>query len=159
MTKTNTKLTEVITTEESPSYKRQRMLEVRQIVANAVKNNQRVDQLGFTGTDIARSQIALQDLLDKERQKHSRARHHILNLKDDTMFLSDVMQMTQTGMMMIISDLSAKVLHQDKMLNAAHDECFRLASGWHDAMKSQYEMQTENAALKTSLKVALRDAV
>lgn len=158
MTKTTAKLTEVITTEESPSYKRQRMLEVRQIVANAVKNNQRVDQLGFTGTDIARSQIALQDLLDKERQKHSRARHHILNLKDDTMFLSDVMQMTQTGMMMIISDLSAKVLHQDKMLNAAHDECHRLASGWQDSMKSQYQTQTENAALKTTLKAAMRDA-
>ncbi|ACL81372.1 hypothetical protein [Sulfitobacter phage EE36phi1] len=158
MTKTTAKLTKVITTEESPSYKRQRMLEVRQIVANAVNNNQRVDQLGFTGTDIARSQIALQDLLDKERQKHSRARHHILNLKDDTIFLSDVMQMTQTGMMMIISDLSAKVLHQDKILNAAHDECHRLASGWQDAMKSQYQTQTENAALKTTLKAAMRDA-
>ena len=62
MTKTTTKLTEVVTTEESPGYKRQRMLEVRQIIANAVKNNQRVDQLGFTGTDIAHSQIALQEL-------------------------------------------------------------------------------------------------
>ena len=158
MTKTTAKMTEVITTEESPSYKRQRMLEVRQIVANAVKNNQRVDQLGFTGTDIARSQIALQDLLDKERQKHSRARHHILNLKDDTMFLSDVMQMTQTGMMMIISDLSAKVLHQDKMLNMAHDECHRLASGWQNSIQTQYQIQDENAALKTTLKAAMRDA-
>ena len=158
MTKTTTKMTEVVTTEESSSYKRQRMLEVRQIVANAVKNNQRVDQLGFTGTDIARSQIALQDLLDKERQKHSRARHHILNLKEDTMFLSGAMQMTHTAMMMIISDLSAKVLEQDKMLNAAHDECYRLSSGWHDAIKTQYQMQTENAALKTTLKAAMRDA-
>lgn len=158
MTKTTEKLTEIITTEETPSYKRQRMLEVRQIVANAVKNNQRVDQLGFTGTDIARSQIALQDLLDKERQKHSRARHHILNLKNETMFLSDIMQMTQTGMMMIISDLSAKVQHQDKMLNAAHDECHRLASGWQDTMKSKYEIETQNAALKTTLKAAMRDA-
>lgn len=157
MTKTTEKLTEIITTEETPSYKRQRMLEVRQIVANAVKNNQRIDQLGFTGTDIARSQIALQDLLDKERQKHSRARHHILNLKDETMFLSDIMQMTQTGMMMIISDLSAKVQHQDKMLNAAHDECHRLASGWQDTMKSKYEIETQNAALKTTLKAAMRD--
>lgn len=158
MTKTTEKLTEIITTEETPSYKRQRMLEVRQIVANAVKNNQRVDQLGFTGTDIARSQIALQDLLDKERQKHSRARHHILNLKNETMFLSDIMQMTQTGMMMIISDLSAKIQHQDKMLNAAHDECHRLASGWQDTMKSKYEIETQNAALKTTLKAAMRDA-
>lgn len=157
MTKTTEKLTEIITTEETPSYKRQRMLEVRQIVANAVKNNQRVDQLGFTGTDIARSQIALQDLLDKERQKHSRARHHILNLKDETMFLSDIMQMTQTGMMMIISDLSAKVQHQDKMLNAAHDECHRLASGWQDTMKSKYEIETQNTALKITLKAAMRD--
>lgn len=158
MTKTTAKLTEVVTTEETPSYKRQRMLEVRQIVANAVKNNQRVDQLGFTGTDIARSQIALQDLLDKERQKHSRASHHILNLKNDTMFLSDVMQMTQTGMMMIISDLSAKVSDQDKMLNAAHDEYHRMSYDWQDSMKREYQMQTENDALKTTLKAIMRGA-
>ena len=158
MTKTTAKLSEVVTTEESPSYKRQRMLEVRQIVTNAVKNNQRVDQLGFTGTDIARSQIALQDLLDKERQKHSRARHHILNLKDDTMFLSDVMQKNQSALMMLISDLSAKVLEQDQMLNAAHDEYHRMSADWQDSIKRQYEMQTENAALKTTLKAAMRDA-
>lgn len=158
MTKTTAKLTEVVTTEESPSYKRQRMLEVRQIVANAVKNNQRVDQLSFTGTDIARSQIALQDLLDKERQKHSRARHHILNLKNETMFLCDVMQMTKTGMMMVISDLSDKVLEQDEMLNAAHDEYHRMSYDWQDSMKREYQMQTENAALKTTLKAAMRDA-
>ena len=157
MTKTTAKLTEVITTEESPSYKRQRMLEVRQIVANAVKNNQRVDQLGFTGTDIARSQIALQDLLDKERQKHSRARHHILNLKNANMFLSNDMQMTQTGMMMVISDLSDKVLQQDKMLNAAHDEYHRMSYDWLDTKKKQYQMQDEYAALKNTLKVVMRD--
>jgi hypothetical protein len=158
MTKNTTKLTEVITTEESPSYKRKRMLEVRQIVANAVKKNQRVDQLGFTGTDIARSQIALQDLLDKEREKHSRARHYILNLKDDTMLLSDTMQMTQTSMMMLISDLSGKVLHQEKMLNTAHEDCRRLISDWEHSIKNQGIMHTENTALKTTLKALMRDA-
>lgn len=157
MTKTKTQ-TEIALTEESPSYKRKRMLEVRQMVANAVKNNQRVDQLGFTGSDIARSQIALQDLLDKERQKHSRARHHILNLKDESLFLSDIMNMTQQDMMMVIGELSNKVLQQDQQLQSAHDECHRLASGWQDAIKSQYQTQTENAALKTTLKAAMRDA-
>jgi hypothetical protein len=158
MTKTNVKLTEIITTEESPSYKRKRMLEVRQIVANAVKNGQRVDQLGFTGTDVARSQIALQDLLDKERQKHSRARHHILNLKDETMAVYDMMDITQAGMTMMLSVMSSKIMEQQRIIDTAHNECHRLAVGWNDTIQQNYQMQTENSALKTTLKATLRDA-
>lgn len=158
MTKTNVKLTEIVTTEESPSYKRKRMLEVRQIVANAVKNGQRVDQLGFTGTDVARSQIALQDLLDKERQKHSRARHHILNLKGETMAVYDIMDITQAGMTMMLSAMSSKIIEQQHIIDAAHGECHRLAVIVDQNMKDTYQMQTENAALKTTLKAAMRDA-
>lgn len=78
MTKAKTSnVTSMVATEESPTYKRQRMKEVRSIVARAVKQNKRVDQLGFEGTDIPRAMIALQDLLTKTQERHKKATDHV----------------------------------------------------------------------------------
>lgn len=158
MSKTQTKsraLTSVASTEESPSYKRQRMKEVRALVARAVVNNQRVDLMGFEGTDIARSQIALQDLLSKEQEKHSRARGHIMNLKEDTMFLAEIMEVSVTGMMITIGGLADQVESKQHMLNNAHDECHRLAVGWDAAMKENCQLQMDKDGLKTALRATL----
>ena len=79
MTKTKQKdnVTSMVATEESTSYKKKRMKEVRTMVARAVKNNQRVDLMDFTGTDVPRVMIALQDLLTKAQERHQKATNHI----------------------------------------------------------------------------------
>lgn len=151
----STQLTTVESTEESPSYKRKRMKEVRAIVARAVANNKRVDLIGFEGTDIARSQIALQDLLSKEQEKHTRARGHIMNYKTGTDFLSDVLEMTVAGMDMMVSQTAAENQHLSAMLNNAHDECHRLACGWEETMKENYQIKTDNEGLKLALKATI----
>jgi hypothetical protein len=69
---------------------RTRMKEIRNMVAKAHKQGQRIDLMGFTGDDIARSQIALQDLLTKEQMKHAKAREHILDYKEVTDTLAEV---------------------------------------------------------------------
>lgn len=73
----STNVTSMVSTEESPEFKRRRMKEVRTMVARAVKNGKRVDLMGFEGTDIARSQIALQDLLSKAQERHQKATNHL----------------------------------------------------------------------------------
>lgn len=90
MTKTKPQLTEITTTEESPSLKRQRMKEVRTIVARAVKQNKRVDQIGFTGSDIARSQIALQDLLSKSQERHKKATERLASFNQMDLTITKV---------------------------------------------------------------------
>lgn len=85
-----TQLTEVVSTEESPSFKRQRMKEVRTMVARAVKQNKRIDLMGFTGSDIARSQIALQDLLSKSQERHKKATERLATANQMGLAIADV---------------------------------------------------------------------
>lgn len=79
MTKTN--VTTMVTTTETPTFKKARMKAVRALVAKAVKTDQRVDLLGFEGTDIPRAMIALQDLLTKEKDRHKRATEHLAYIR------------------------------------------------------------------------------
>lgn len=89
--KTKPQLTEVTTTEESPSFKRERMKEVRTIVARAVKHNKRIDLMEFTGSDIARSQIALQDLLTKSQERHKKATELVASNNQMGLHIADAM--------------------------------------------------------------------
>ena len=87
MSKTQTKSMTVV--DVNP---RVRMKEVRRQVAAAHKQGKRIDLMGFTGDDIARSQIALQDLLSKEQEKHARARGHIVDQKEIIGIISEMSQ-------------------------------------------------------------------
>lgn len=88
MSKTKTKSHELTLAGVDP---RVRMKEVRSMVALAHKQNVRVDLMEFTGDDVARSQIALQDLLSKEQAKHSAARKHIIDRNEA---ISSIAEMT-----------------------------------------------------------------
>ena len=88
MSKTKTKSKELTLAQVDPGV---RMKEVRAAVAHAHKQGKRVDLMGFTGDDIARSQIALQDLLTKEQEKHSKARDHIVEHKEAIQALGEMM--------------------------------------------------------------------
>lgn len=84
-------VTSMVTTEETTEYKKRRMKEVRTIVARAVKQNKRVDQLGFEGTDIPRAMIALQDLLTKTQERHKKATDHVASVAQMNDFFSLIM--------------------------------------------------------------------
>jgi len=90
---------------------RVRMKEVRRMVAAAHKQGKRIDLMGFTGDDIARSQIALQDLLDREKERHARARDHIVEQKEVILIIA---QMTA-----LISNSSIETLlrYQDEKVD------------------------------------------
>lgn len=108
MSKTKTKSMTVV--DVNP---RVRMKEVRRMVAAAHKQGNRIDLMGLTGDDIARSQIALQDLLSKEQEKHARARGHIV---DQKLFIDNIIEMSNT-----ISNHSLERLltDQDRMADLA----------------------------------------
>lgn len=158
--KTKTKPTAVAqlpATEESKDFKRKRMLQVRREVANAVKNGKRVDLMGYEGTDIARSQIALQDLLDSERKSHAKARGHIIALKDASMMVANILEHTIIGFTDEIDRMTEDQVATSRMLDNAHDECHRLATGWQGAVQENYTLKTDNEGLKLALKGVLRD--
>ena len=149
--------TAVTTTDESQSYKRQRMLEVRQMVAKAVKNNTRVDLMGFTGTDIARSQIALQDLLSKEQEKHAKAGDHIVSLKTDLEIFNTGLNVMIAHLKAIIEGQSEQLKVQDQKIYTLESNCNELAMILDSTMRSQHKTETTNLALKTTLKELIHD--
>lgn len=128
-----TKSQELVVVEETNEYKKKRMREVRQMVAKAVANNQRVDLMGFEGSDIARSQIALQDLLTKEREKHTRARGHIINMKDETFMLATFLSLTTEA----VTTLTQQMIQDDHVIRAMEGDNQRLADGWQKTIEEK----------------------
>lgn len=127
-----TNVTSITSTEESPSYKRQRMKEVRTLVARAVKKNKRVDQMGFEGTDIPRAMIALQDLLSKTQERHHKATNHISAFNTMRDFLASMLKESTANIINMqgrIGELSSALYNERMshantsiMLNQAHNE-------------------------------------
>jgi hypothetical protein len=97
-TKTKSQSIALVDTAEDP---RVRMKEVRAMVKLAHKQNIRVDLMDFNRPDTARSQIALQDMLAKEQEKHAKARGLIINLKMviQEIMLSQIMVVGENGRM------------------------------------------------------------
>lgn len=108
MSKTQTKSMTIV--DVNP---RVRMKEVRRQVAAAHKQGKRIDLMGFTGDDIARSQIALQDLLSKEQEKHARARGHIVDQKKIIGIISEISQFVANH------SLERLLTDQDRMADLA----------------------------------------
>ncbi|AWY09379.1 hypothetical protein vBRpoPV13_22 [Ruegeria phage vB_RpoP-V13] len=122
-TKTST-VTSMIPTEESPSFKKKRMKEVRTMVARAHKQGKRIDQMGFEGTDIPRAMIALQDLLTKTQERHKKATEHIAfaqNMGEAVSFIMNHQTSTLLEMQMKIGQLSMELSVQNQHLQAAHE--------------------------------------
>jgi len=118
-TKTST-VTSMVPIEESPSFKRQRMKEVRTMVARAHKQGKRIDQMGFEGTDIPRAMIALQDLLSKTQERHRKASQHISmanHIGEGVAMILDFAANTQVDMQARIGELSM-ALHNEQMSHA-----------------------------------------
>lgn len=135
MSKTQTKSMTVV--DVNP---RVRMKEIRRQVAAAHKQGKRIDLMGFTGDDIARSQIALQDLLTKEQEKHSKARNHIVNQKIIITILTEMSQ--------FISNHSAERLLRDQQHMTDLATALRKEQELHGmANQAVNELINENARL------------
>lgn len=145
MSKTQTKTKSMTIVDVDP---RVRMKEVRRQVAAAHKQGKRIDLMGFTGDDIARSQIALQDLLSKEQEKHQRARGHIVDQKEIIYAI--------TQMSMMISDHATESLLRDQGDKADLGQALRKERNLHAlANAAVKELLTENEQLTADLEAAM----
>lgn len=160
MSKTQTKSTDLELTpvQESQSYKRLRMSDVRQIVAASHKQGKRIDLMGFSGDDIARSQIALQDLLSKEQEKHAKARGHIVDMKDIIITLGELMNFIgESSIERMIKDQEklgnlTQALNQERQLHVMANNTVHELLGQNQTLTSELEdtMNTLRVALNGS---------
>lgn len=106
----------LVDSEESKSFKKQRMLEVRAAVAHALKHNKRVDEMGFTGTDIPRAMIALQDEVMKTRERHHKATKHISVARRQVSNIFPMVTTVIAGQTAALMDMAEELQIRDKML-------------------------------------------
>ena len=121
-----TKTMELVSTEESKSYKKQRMLEIRSIVARALKANKRIDLMDFTGTDIPRVIVALQDEVMKARERHTRATKHICNARQDMQIVMPIVKATIQMQGMMINQMAQELDVQAERVEHAHEQSISL---------------------------------
>lgn len=127
---------------------RVRMKEVRALVAKAHKQGQRIDLMGFEGDDIARSQIALQDLLSNEQKRHAKARGHIVDQKKTIQIIGE--------MMAFISDHSTERLLRDQERMAQYATALRREQKLHGmANDAVAELMTDNEQLTADLEATM----
>jgi len=107
MSKTKTKM-ELVDTSESTEFKKTRMKEIRAMVSNALKKNQRIDLMDFTGTDIPRVMVALQDEVMDARNRHAKATKHIAEAKEI--------------MKIIMPPVEATIKLQSRVIDQLHNE-------------------------------------
>ncbi|AHX01018.1 hypothetical protein HL13_gp58 [Dinoroseobacter phage DFL12phi1] len=150
MTKAKTSnVTSMVATEESPEFKRRRMKEVRAIVARAVKQNKRVDQLGFEGTDIPRAMIALQDLLSKSQERHKKATDHIAQANQMGDFFAFILNHASVSLMEQqgrIGELST-ALYNERMSHA------QTSTLLNQMYSEKLDVEQDLEAVKRSLQV------
>jgi len=121
---------------------------VRSEVKNAVAGNHRVDEMGYTDRDVARSQIALQDMLTKEQVKRRKAEGHIIELKS----ILDTLSILST---MVTNDSTNRLLRdQEKLGNMAQE--LRATSAQNALLHQQQDvLLDENAQLSVDLEAAV----
>jgi len=137
------------------AYRRQRMLEVRKIVAETVKNGGRVDQLSIAEADVPRYLIALQDMLDDANTRHAKATDHIqknANALADTeeMYLS---AMADSGNQFLA--MHEEILRAESHADNMEDEAVRLSEGWNRANMDVNSLTMENENLQRRIEALL----
>lgn len=118
MPKTQIKTNLTVVDQEDP---RVRMREIRSIVANALKKNQRIDLMKFSDCDRTRVIVALQDEVMKARDRHNRATKHICNARQDLDFIMPVVQMTLELQNMALDKMNQKLEVQAQRIEDAHE--------------------------------------
>ena len=132
---------------------------VRSEVKNAVAGNHRVDEMGYTDRDVARSQIALQDMLTKEQVKRRKAEGHIIELKsilDILSILSTMVTNDSTNRLLRdqtrITELSSEINEMSSDMKALYEENHRLSQGWQESMANHDVTLDKLAAAMQTIK-------
>jgi len=126
MSKTQTKM-ELVETTESTEFKKTRMKEVRAMVSTALRQNRRIDLMDFTGTDIPRVMVALQDEVMDARNRHAKATKHISSSKQMVNIILPVVEGVMELQGMHIEKLESEMEIQNEHLQEAHEDCITLS--------------------------------
>lgn len=118
MAKAQTK-TEMAIVEEDP---RVRMKEIRTIVSNALKKNQRIDLMDFSERDRTRVIVALQDEVMHSRGRHKKATAHIAESKQIYGVVEGVVSFTLEGMGAMVQAQAQHIEALEASLEAAGNE-------------------------------------
>lgn len=139
MSKTQKTQMELVSTEESKSFKKKRMLEIRSMVRKALASNRRIDLMDFTGNDIPRVMVALQDEVMAARERHTRATKHISNARQTMEIIMPVIEST---------------LHmQGMMIHQLVEEADVQAERIEDAQEHSIQLFRENESLRSAVEV------
>jgi len=140
MTKQQTKM-ELVTTEESTSYKKARMLEIRSIVRKAIAQNQRIDLMDFHGTDVARVIVALQDEVTNSQTRHRKASKFIAENKDQTGFVIMLLTEAMEIQNQVVQQLMLENYQQQQLIQKMQDSNSHLAEQLYDARAAVRELR------------------
>ena len=130
---------ELVATEESTEFKKTRMKEIRTMVSRALRKNQRIDLMDFTGTDIPRVMVALQDEVMNARERHAKATKHISRARQD---LEVIMPLTEATIVLqnnVIERLKAELAIQEERVEEAHEQSITLYQE-NEKMRNTIEM-------------------
>jgi len=132
---------------------------VRSEVKKAMADNHRVDEMGYSGRDIARSQIALQDMLTKEQVKRRKAEGHIIELKSilDTLSILSAMVINDSTNNLLrdqtrITELSSEINEMSSDMKALYEVNYRLLQDWQESMTNHDVTLDKLAAAMQTIK-------
>jgi hypothetical protein len=125
---------------------------VRKEVKQAVKLNHRVDQMGYNGPDIARSQIALQDMLTHEQEKRRKAEEHIVNMKDMLEAVCETADFVITESTDRLRIQQEKVAQLSKANRNWEAEADQMAENWRDTATKLEACEVKLAAAMQTIK-------
>lgn len=141
------------------------MLRVRKIVANAIKQDLRLDKMSFVGKDRNRLIIALQDYCNAEIDAHKRASDHVRAAKqnqDKIAEFSANFLNTQNARFHDMSDEYEEVkerLHMaDKNMTTLQDNLADVQDDLVTALEQNDHLKDQIASLKTTLKMYVEDS-
>jgi len=140
MAKTQTTM-ELVSTQESKEFKKKRMLEIRAIVAQALKKDQRIDLMNFEGTDIPRVICALQDEVMRARTRHTKATKHISRAKNDLEMIMPMVTATIILQGEAMVQMAEELEIQNEHLQQAHKDCITLDTSLQDARAAIRELR------------------
>lgn len=152
MSKTKSKTNQMTLVDEDP---RVRMKQVRAEVAEAVKFNRRVDLMNYSGADVPRAMIALQDLLAKEKQKHAKARGHIMDRNESIEAMSEMLTLISVfatnkiiGDQEQLGQMAEEIRKLLKIVDDCEYKCNQARIGWQNA---QDEVDQTNEKLYAAM--------
>jgi len=117
------------------------MLEIRAIVAQALKKDQRIDLMNFEGTDIPRVICALQDEVMRTRTRHTKATKHISRAKNDLEMIMPMVTATIILQGEAMVQMAEELEIQNEHLQQAHEDCITLDTSLQDARAAIRELR------------------